>query len=100
MPTEDRARVRLLVEGFVQGVGFRAFVIREARGLGVVGFVRNVMDGRVEIVAEGSREDLVALSDAAERGPSMSRVDCVDLEWGVSTGEFQAFDVAYSSRRY
>ena len=75
----DLRRVRLLVEGRVQGVGFRAFVAREARTRGVAGFVRNLRDDRVEVLAQGAPDDVAGLCAACWRGPDGARVTGVDL---------------------
>lgn len=75
----DLRRVRLLVEGRVQGVGFRAFVAREARARGVAGFVRNLRDGRVEVLAQGAPDDVAGLCEACRRGPAGAHVVRVDL---------------------
>ena len=64
-----------LVQGRVQGVGFRWFVHREAAGLSLCGWVRNTEDGHVEVVAAGSPEALAELRTALEQGPRGSRVD-------------------------
>ena len=69
---------RYLVRGRVQGVGFRWFVEAEARTLGLAGWVRNNPDGCVEVLAVGSREQLVALRSRLQQGPRASRVDAVD----------------------
>lgn len=71
-------RRRWVVRGRVQGVGFRWFVGREARRLGVGGFVRNLPDGTVEVISQGTVEQLDALEGVLARGPSMARVDAVD----------------------
>jgi len=71
---------RYLVSGRVQGVGFRLFTQREANKLGVTGFVRNLADGRVEVVAKGSREQLAQLRASLEKGPSFSSVTGVAEE--------------------
>jgi acylphosphatase len=68
-------RVLMVVEGRVQGVGYRYFVQRQAEVLGISGFVRNLYDGRVEIEAEASRTTLNQFTDACKQGPSMARVD-------------------------
>ena len=77
MPSATHAR-RYLVRGRVQGVGFRWFVEREARMLGVAGWVRNNADGAVEVFAQGTREQLSALRDRLQQGPRAARVDDVD----------------------
>ena len=72
------AAYRYLVTGRVQGVGYRYFVLREAERLGVAGFTRNLSDGRVEVVAEGSDEVLDELESGLRRGPSFAAVNGVD----------------------
>lgn len=67
--------LHFLVQGRVQGVGFRWFVQREATELDLRGWVRNTDDGEVEIVASGSPEDLAELRASLKRGPRGSRVD-------------------------
>ncbi len=66
------------VRGRVQGVGFRWFVEAEAAKLGVAGWVRNRSDGSVEVLAQGSREQLFALRAKLHEGPRASRVDEVE----------------------
>lgn len=69
---------RFVVRGRVQGVGFRWFVEREAHTLGISGWVRNNSDGSVEVLAMGSREQLVGLRGRLRQGPRASRVDDVE----------------------
>lgn len=69
---------RFLVSGRVQGVGFRWFVMREAQRLGLHGFVRNLRDGSVEVVASGPVAALQALERALGRGPVMAQVARVE----------------------
>lgn len=70
---------RYLVRGRVQGVGFRWFVEREAHILGIAGWVRNNHDGSVEVLAQGTREQLSALHSRLREGPRAARVDTVDV---------------------
>jgi acylphosphatase len=69
---------RFYVSGRVQGVGFRFFAERTASSLGVGGYVRNLFDGRVEVYAIGSADQMEALRNALQRGPRMAGVDRVD----------------------
>ncbi|MHB8587282.1 MAG: acylphosphatase [Candidatus Dormibacteraceae bacterium] len=82
-----------MVHGDVQGVGFRYFLMREARRLGLRGWVRNRDDGSVEFVAEGTRADLERLKQAAERGPSMAQVQRVEERWSAAAGNLDGFDM-------
>jgi acylphosphatase len=75
--TETRWR-RYIVRGRVQGVGFRFFVEREARTLGINGWVRNNPDDSVEVLATGTPEQLLALRARLQAGPRAARVDRVD----------------------
>lgn len=82
MPIVDGERHtrRFLVSGRVQGVGFRYFVYREAQRLGLSGHVRNLGDGRVEVVASGRESDLNRLEALLWRGPVMAHVTMVEVE--------------------
>ena len=71
---------RFLVRGRVQGVGFRWFVEREAHILGIAGWVRNNHDGTVEVLAQGTRDQLSGLHSRLREGPRAARVDSVDIE--------------------
>jgi acylphosphatase len=93
--TPQKQRIEALVRGYVQGVGFRAFVRREARSLGLVGSVRNGAEGGVYVVAEGERFALVALIGALQVGPSEAEVQDVDVTWKPYTGAFADFEVRF-----
>ncbi|SNR88263.1 acylphosphatase [Desulfurobacterium atlanticum] len=83
------------VSGRVQGVGFRAFVKRKADMLGVKGFVRNLSDGRVEVVAEGEEEKLNKLLDFLHQGPSLSKVKSVEYSYSDYRGVYENFEISY-----
>jgi acylphosphatase len=94
--TDQSAAIRAVVHGRVQGVGFRGYVESRARFLRLSGYVRNLEDMRsVEVLAEGPRETLEQLIDHLHVGPSMSRVDRVEVEWREATGKFGSFGTAY-----
>lgn len=70
---------RFLVRGRVQGVGFRWFVEREAHILQVAGWVRNNPDGTVEVLAQGTRDQLAGLHSRLSEGPRAARIDDVEV---------------------
>lgn len=86
-------RFHAVVTGVVQGVGYRWFAIRAARSMELTGFARNLRDGSVEVVAEGTREGLERLLGMLYEGPRMSVVRNVDVAWREATGEYYVFDV-------
>jgi len=89
------ASLRAIVRGRVQGVGFRDFVWRRARFLGLSGYVRNLPDGRsVEVVAEGERQALEQLLEYLREGPRAARVDEVEVHWGQPSGGYPDFGIA------
>jgi acylphosphatase len=69
---------RFIVAGHVQGVGFRWFVARHARGLGLSGYARNLEDGRVEVVATGDEAGLARLAELLRNGPANAHVTGVE----------------------
>ncbi|HZV48176.1 MAG TPA: acylphosphatase [Candidatus Dormibacteraeota bacterium] len=87
------ARLHAVVRGFVQGVGFRYFVLDRARAAGLRGWVRNRPDGSVECLAEGPRPVLEALIEDLRTGPRPARVTGVELDWQAARGDLPAFDV-------
>lgn len=91
-----RTTLHAVVHGLVQGVNFRSFVIRRANELGLTGYVRNVLlDGTVEVVAEGEREKLEQLLRYLEVGPRAARVKRVDVVWSEHSGDFSRFEVRF-----
>ena len=87
------ARLDAVISGRVQGVGFRYFVMVTASQLGLVGWVANLSDGRVQCVAEGPQADLEALLDALRHGPQGASVSNVRSAWLPPTGGFDRFSV-------
>ncbi len=93
MTDDGPVRLHALIMGRVQGVGFRYYVEERANFLGVAGWVRNLWDSRVEVVAEGQRQALESLLKALQRGPSSAFVSRVDTGWETATGEFSGFHI-------
>ena len=72
--------VRIIVEGIVQGVGYRAWMLRQAEVAGLRGWVRNLEDGRVEAWLEGPSETVETVIDAAQSGPRSAQVERVSRQ--------------------
>lgn len=93
MTEVTQMRLHAIVEGRVQGVGFRYFVLDNAVSRGIAGWVRNRYDQSVEVLAEGSRDDLEKLVSALWKGPRSAFVTRVKTDWEDPTGEFTGFSV-------
>jgi acylphosphatase len=73
-------QARLSISGRVQGVGYRDWTVAKARRLGIVGWVRNRLDGSVEALVVGDEAAVGRMIDACRRGPALARVDAVDVD--------------------
>ena len=93
MAETEKSRLHAIVEGRVQGVGFRYFVQERASVLDLTGWVRNRWDETVEVLAEGERNKLEKLLAALHRGPPSAFVSNVKADWQTPTGEFSQFSV-------
>lgn len=91
--TDNNQRLHAIVSGRVQGVNFRYYTMLAASEIGVTGWVRNRIEGTVEVTAEGPRPKLERLVLYLYRGPSSARVEDVDVEWDEATGEFEGFTI-------
>jgi len=91
-----KARAHVFVSGRVQGVFFRDHTRRWANSLGLTGWVRNLVDNRVEVLAEGDKERLEDLVARLKQGPPMSEVRGVEVTWGDFRGEFGDFRITWS----
>lgn len=89
------ARLHAIVYGRVQGVNFRYYTRRRAVDLGLAGYVRNLWDGTVEVVAEGRRPALDELLAFLRVGPRGSIVTEVSAQWPAPTSSFERFEVRY-----
>ncbi|MHA1869082.1 MAG: acylphosphatase [Candidatus Heimdallarchaeaceae archaeon] len=90
-----KKRIEVKVTGIVQGVCFRAYTRDFAKRIGVNGYVRNLVDGSVEIVAEGEEEKLWELIKFAKRGPPSARVYNIDVKWTENLNQFNNFTIKY-----
>ena len=93
----DSERLHAIVEGRVQGVGFRYFVQDNAVALSLTGWVRNLWNGSVEITAEGDRQNLEIFLRTINRGPGGSIVKRINHQWLSASHEFQDFRIRATS---
>lgn len=93
MTEKENKRAHLFISGRVQGVNFRYYTRQEAFSLGVKGWVRNLIDRRVEAVFEGDEHLVQRMINWCHQGPSAARVDHVEVSWEEPTGEFSDFRI-------
>jgi acylphosphatase len=91
----DKAKAEIIAEGFVQGVGFRFFVYRNAQALGLNGFTRNLFTGEVETVVEGDKDLISELFARIKDGPSHASVSRAKITWSDFKNEFNNFDIRH-----
>ena len=89
------ARAHIFVSGRVQGVLFRDGTRRQAKKLGITGWVKNLGDGRVEAVFEGEKVKVEQIVNWAKRGPILSKVENLEIAWEEHKGEFSSFEIKY-----
>ena len=91
----ELVRLHARIHGFVQGVSFRYYTLRQAQTLRLDGYVRNCWDGTVEVVAEGEREAVNKLLSWLHVGPSYAEVEKVDFDWEDPRGDCTRFEVRF-----
>ncbi len=93
---EQKVRMRAIVKGIVQGVGYRYFAVYQAQKIGgITGYVRNLYDGNVEVVAEGEKQKLEQFLAELRKGPMGACVTDVEVFWEKPTGEFTNFGIRW-----
>ena len=85
----------VIITGFVQGVGFRYFIEKRAKELGLTGWVRNTEDGHVEAIFQGQKEEVDKMIAACKKGPFLTNVDDVAVSIGEAQGTFSGFTIRY-----
>ena len=86
-------RAKVLISGRVQGVGFRSFAGRYANALRLGGWVKNLYDGRVEVIVEGEKKKIYQYIKLLEEGSPWSRVDNVSVRWLQYKGDLNVFNI-------
>ena len=92
---EGKIRVHIFVSGRVQGVWFRENTQKKAQKLRVTGWIKNLVDGRVEAIFEGEREKIEEMIKWVSKGPFLAKVNGLDVEWQEYKGEFENFGIRY-----
>ncbi len=90
------AEVYCIVYGKVQGVGYRDFVTRSAKEYGMTGWIRNKVDGTVELIAQGTPDDLKEFVEALNEGSVLAKVDSIAVDWRTPVKQFEDFSVLSS----
>ena len=93
--TNDVQELHAYIQGWVQGVGYRYFVVNNALALGLRGYTRNQSDGSVEVLAQGTRPALERLLNMLQQGPSAAEVSEVRTQWGQPTAHLSGFHVRW-----
>jgi acylphosphatase len=88
-----KARAHIWISGKVQGVFYRDNTRRWAKSMGLSGWVRNLPDGRVEVLVEGEKDSIKSLERKLKNGPPLSRVENVRTEWENYKGEYFSFHI-------
>lgn len=90
-----KKHIQVLYSGRVQGVGFRFTAEESARRLGVAGWVKNLRDGRVELVAEADERALTQFLEDIRNGPMRNFIKDTEVSWSTATNDFTEFDIRY-----
>jgi acylphosphatase len=88
-------RANIIVQGLVQGVGYRFFAVEQAKNFNVQGYAKNLPNGNVEIIAEGGEGAIKGFIEQLRIGPPSAQISAVDVEWTDSEFGFTEFDIRY-----
>ena len=91
----QKIRVHIFISGKVQGVFFRQFTQEKAQELELVGWIRNLSDGRVEALIEGDKEKIDKLLIHLKQGSPLSKVEHIKVNYKKYQGEFEMFEITY-----
>jgi acylphosphatase len=92
---QNKAKAHVLISGQVQGVFFRDATRKKAEDLRITGWVRNLPDGRVEVLFEGEKEAIDKIIEWTKKGPDSARVEDIKVKWEEYKDEFSSFAIKY-----
>ncbi len=92
---DEKIRAHIFVSGKVQGVFFREKTKKKAEKLEVTGWVKNLLDGRVEVVFEGDKDKVEEMVNWARKGPIWAKIEALDVVWEDYRAEFEEFEIRY-----
>lgn len=93
--SEEIASAHAVISGYVQGVGYRWWVMRKAKEYGLKGYVRNLYDGGVEVEVEGDRSMIIDFIKELKIGPTSASVTGADVHWGKYQGKYKGFEIKF-----
>ncbi len=88
-------RAILVIQGLVQGVGYRFFVVARAKQYNVTGYVQNLPNGNVRVIAEGDKGILMAFIEDLRIGPASAHITAMDIQWSEEESGFTDFEVKF-----
>ena len=91
---QEQVQLHAYLQGHVQGVGMRFFIQRLAQKLSLNGFVRNMPDGRVEVIAEGDKKNLELLLKKLKKSPR-GKVESITCSWSSASANYSSFNIYY-----
>lgn len=92
---KELARAEILVNGLVQGVGYRYFVFKNAKSLGLKGYTKNLFSGEVLTVVEGEKSLIEEFYNRLRIGPQYADVRDANIKWSEVKNEFNNFEISY-----
>jgi acylphosphatase len=93
--SEELANAHVVVSGYVQGVGYRWWVMRKAQEYGLTGYARNLYNGDVELEVEGHRPMIMDFIKEVKVGPQSASVTEAKVQWGEYQGKYKGFDIRF-----
>ena len=88
-------RAQIVIQGLVQGVGYRFFVVARAQQYHITGYVQNLPNGNVRVVAEGDKGVLLSFIEDLRIGPASAHITAVDVQWNEEESGFTEFEVKF-----